>query len=117
MNRQTEYILRGGLVFAFLYPAISSLITPSDWVGFVPMFVRDVVDGNIFLFAFAVIQIPVALGILFFRNPFYPALLGSIILVLVILFNFGSFVLIFRDVSILAMALALMSAHLGRKNY
>ncbi len=111
MNKWTEYILRVGLAFAFLYPAISSLIVPSDWIGFVPMVVRDLVDGNLFLFVFSVIEILVALGILFFRNPFYPALFGGLILVFTILFNFGSFVLIFRDVSILAMVLALVSIH------
>ncbi len=111
MNKQTEYILRVGLSFAFLYPAISSLINPTDWIGFVPVFVRDIVDGNLFLLALSVIEIFVALGILFFKNPFYPAFLGSILLASIILFNIGSFVLIFRDVSILAMALALMFAH------
>ncbi len=104
-----------GLAFAFLYPAISSLIMPSDWVGYVPLFVRDIVDVNLFLFIFSVTEIFVALGILFFKNPFYPLLLGSVILVSIISFNIGSFVLIFRDVSILAMALALMSAHWRRK--
>ncbi len=99
--------LRIGLAFAFLYPAISSLITPSDWIGFVPRIFRDLFDGEQFLILFSIIEILIGLGILFVRRPtlFLYAAIG--ILGAVVYFNLGAFDLVFRDISIIAMAIAL----------
>ncbi len=99
--------LRIGLAFAFLYPAISSLITPSDWIGFVPRVLRDILGGEHFLIFFSVIELFIGAGILFMRRPLIP--LGAAIIVLgtVVYFNLGALDLVFRDIPIITMAIAL----------
>lgn len=101
--------LRAGLAFAFLYPAIASLITPSDWIGFAPRAVREIFGAERFLLFFSFVEILIGVGILFLRRPTVPAVLAIGVLSAVLVFNLGSLDLVFRDVSIIGMALALIA--------
>jgi uncharacterized membrane protein len=38
--KNKKYLLQLGLAFVLLYAGISSFLHPSDWVGFVPVWVR-----------------------------------------------------------------------------
>lgn len=105
-QKYLEYSLRLGLAFAFIYPAVSAFIEPNNWIGFIPVFIRDVVPADIFLPIYSIAELIIGAGILLSKNPFYYALSGAFVLVLVVILNIGSFDLVFRDVSIIAMALA-----------
>lgn len=101
------WALRLGLAFAFLYPAISSLITPSDWIGFVPRAMRELFGGDQFLTVFSIIEILIGAGVLFMRRPLISLYAAIGVLAVVVYFNLGAFDLVFRDISIIAMAIAL----------
>lgn len=103
------WALRAGLAFAFLYPAVASLITPSDWVGFVPREVREIFGAERFLLFFSFVEILIGVGILFLRRPMIPAVFAIGILSGVLVFNLGSLDLVFRDVSMIGMAAALIA--------
>ena len=103
------WALRAGLAFAFLYPAIASLIAPSDWIGFSPHAVREIFGAERFLFFFSFVEILIGVGILFLHRPLVPAIAAIGVLSAVLSFNLGSLDLVFRDVSMLGMAAALIA--------
>ena len=113
MSKTAEYILRGGLAFAFLYPPYSAIMEPESWIGFFPQFLRDIAGNEtILLHGFGIIEVIIALWILFGRNIFIPSVIAAIMLLSIVLFNWGAMEILFRDLSIFAMALALAVQHL-----
>lgn len=105
MKKETPFILlRVGLAFAFLYAAISAFITPSSWLGFLPSFLRT----TTILALFSIVEIIVALWLLSGKKVFYASILSVLMLLGIILFNLGALEIIFRDVTILLAALALV---------
>lgn len=106
-NKISEYALRLGLAFAFLYPAVSSFLDPNSWIGFFPFFLRDNFPHQLLLSGFSLFEIAVALTLLFLKNPFYPSLLAAIVLAAIILLNLPEFPILFRDLTILLAALSL----------
>lgn len=109
----TEKVLRVGLAFAFLYPAIAAWFNPFAWVGYFPPFILTMAFGHdiVLLHIFGITEILIALWILFGRRIFIPSFLAALYLVGIILFNLTQMDVIFRDISILAIAIALMFTH------
>ncbi|HEY4519674.1 MAG TPA: hypothetical protein VJH33_01410 [Candidatus Paceibacterota bacterium] len=99
-------LLRGGLAFSFLYPPIAALIDPMSWVGYLPYFVRGIAPDEVLLHAFGVVEIVLALWLLSGVRVYIPAFLMAIILIAIVFLNPGNFAVLFRDLSIAAMALA-----------
>ncbi|MGB2580656.1 MAG: hypothetical protein WBC83_03090 [Minisyncoccia bacterium] len=99
-------LLKLGVAFAFIYPAISAFIDPSQWIGYVPSFVDSILPSEIFLPIFSTIEILVALGVLFWNNPIPPVVAG-IMLVSIVVFNSSEFSVVFRDLSIATMSFGL----------
>lgn len=106
-----ELLLRLGVAFAFLYPPINAVIDPYSWVGYFPSFVRDFGDEMVFLHLFGVAEAVIGLWILSGRSIFWPSLAATLALVAIVAFNLGDFQVLFRDLSIAAMALALALMH------
>ncbi len=115
-NKKIEYILRFGLAFAFIYPAISAFVEPNNWIGFIPVFIREIVPASIFLPIYSVAELIIGAGIIFSKNPLYYAVSGIFILSAVVILNVGSFDLVFRDVSVIGIAVALIMLNLNVKN-
>lgn len=108
MNRRAELLLRFGVAFAFLYPPVAAYLDPFSWIGFFPQFLRDTVGNDtLLLHSFGVFEIVVALWILFGKNISIPSLLAAATVAGIIVFNWSAMDIVFRDVSILTMALAL----------
>jgi uncharacterized membrane protein YphA (DoxX/SURF4 family) len=110
MNRTdiAHVSLRIGLAFAFLYPAIAALSDPQSWFGYFPRFVRDLpIDHLLLLHGFGAIEAIIAIWILSGYKIRIPAVIAAVVLTLIIIFNGGAFDVIFRDVTIAAIALAL----------
>lgn len=105
--RTADLLLRLGVAFSFLFPPVNALIDPYSWVGYFPSFVRDLGPEMLLLHVFGVVEVVLALWILSGRRIFYPSLAAAAILALIVLANLGDFQVLFRDVSIAAMALAL----------
>lgn len=106
VNKNALLLLRLGVAFAFLYPAISSLVDPTSWIGYVPSWVTVIMPRETFLPLFSVFEILVACGTLFLGSMLPPILAGATLLSIVA-FNPSEFPVTFRDVAIACMAFAL----------
>ena len=113
-----NFILRAGAAFAFLFPAIDALFNPYTWEGYFPNFVHQLpVDPLILLHAFGLLEVVLALWLLSGKHVRIPAVLMTLMLVAIVVFNMNDFELLFRDLSIAAITLALaVSPRLGLKD-
>lgn len=104
-----EWLLRIGVVGSFLYPPFDALMDPYSWIGYFPAFLTNLVapHGVLLLHAFGVLEIGIALWLLFGRSVRIPALVASILLIAIVVCNLPQFQVLFRDVSIALAALAL----------
>lgn len=113
----TETLLRLGVSFAFLYPAVSAWFNPYAWIGYMPAFLLDLSGQHdmLLLHLFGALEIALAIWIMIGRNILIPSVIAAGILALIILFNFTQMDVLFRDVPILFMtvALALMQKRAG----
>jgi uncharacterized membrane protein YphA (DoxX/SURF4 family) len=100
-------LLRFGLAFSFLYPPLAALVDPISWASYFPPLIRDFGDPTLFLHAFGVLEVIIALWILSGWHIRIPATAACILLVGIVLVNLNQFDVLFRDLSIAAMALAL----------
>lgn len=101
-------LLKVAVAFAFLYPPIAAVFNPSAWIWFVPDFVEMFVSKEFFLHAFGLVEVIIALGILFMKKPIVPLIAASAILFVIVVIDFSTFDIVFRDISILLAALALI---------
>lgn len=111
-ERVANVILRAGVAFAFLYPALNALVDPYSWIGYLPNFVRAIAHivsapDLVVLHAFGALEVVIALWILSGKKIFIPSALATLILVVIVFLNLQDFQIIFRDVSITAASLAL----------
>lgn len=105
-NKNAILLLKIGVAFAFIYPALSAFTDPSQWIGYVPMWVDSFIPREIFLQIFSTIEIFVAIGVLYWDNPI-PSIIAGTMLVTIVLFNKSEFSVVFRDLSIATMAFGL----------
>ena len=103
MNKTVFLLLRIGVAFAFIYPAVSAFITPTNWIGFLPIFLAT----ETFLLLWGIVEIILGLWILSGKKIFIPSLLASLALIGVIVFNFTQIDILFRDVVILLVTISL----------
>ncbi|MBY0110769.1 hypothetical protein K2Y00_02080 [Patescibacteria group bacterium] len=108
-----ELLLRVGVAFSFLYPPLSALGDPYSWIGYFPGFLVSLAgtNGTLMLHAFGVIEVLIALWILFGKNIFIPSLLAGVALMAIVVLNGPQFLVLFRDVSIALAAFALAYQH------
>ena len=104
-----ELLLRVGVGFAFIYPAISAWFNPYAWVGYFPSLASQIMGPNelLFLHLFGIFEILIGLWIISGKHILAPSVIASALLFLIVIFNFNQFDVLFRDVPILLMALAL----------
>lgn len=113
-----EALLRVGLAFAFLYPAVNAFFDPTTWLGYFPQFVTRAFDviaiplklsDVVLLHSFGILEIALALCVLFGKRVRLPAFIMAGILFAIVLLNLdaSNFSVLFRDISIACAALAL----------
>jgi uncharacterized membrane protein YphA (DoxX/SURF4 family) len=102
-----SWLLRGGLVFVFLYAGISSLQHPLEWVGFLPTFLTKIVTATTLIKIFAIYELALALWIISGKFLRYSALLCAVTLAGIVITNPSQLITTFRDVGLACMALAL----------
>lgn len=108
MHKNAVLLLKLGIAFAFLYPAISAFVDPSAWIGYVPQWIDSFIPRETFLPIFSAFEIIVALGVLFW-NRTLPSIVAGVMLVSIVALNKNEFSVVFRDLSIACMAFALAS--------
>lgn len=99
-------LLKLGVAFSFIYPAISGFINPEMWLGYVPAWIDTFLPREIFLHIFSTFEIFVAFGVLFW-NKAYPSIVAGLILLTIVLLNISEFSVVFRDIPIAIMAFAI----------
>lgn len=108
-------VMRIGVAFAFLYPAISAYFEPYTWIGYFPEFIKGYVPDLVLLHAFGAVEIIIALWILSGFKIYWPSLVATAMLLSIVLFNLHEFPILFRDLSIAALALALVLMNAQKK--
>src|SRR3989344_2236731 len=102
-----SFFLRLGISAVFLYAAIASFLTPSNWIGFLPGWLKNIIPATFLLFAFSVYEIILSLWLLSGKKIFYAGILASITLFLIIVTNISELDILFRDIAILFSSIAL----------
>ena len=106
-----SFLLRAGLAIILLYAGFSALLNPLAWVAFMPGWLIVIVSPNFFLPTFAVFQILLALWLLSNKFILEAALVTSLILLAIIIFNLAALDIVFRDLTILFACFALLALH------
>lgn len=100
--------LRAGAAYAFLYPPLAALADPVSWFSYFPGFIRNLpLDPALILHGFGAIEVVIALWLLSGRNIRIPAALATVLLLGIVAFNTAQMDVVFRDLSIALMTLAL----------
>lgn len=110
-TKTADMVLRAGLAFSFLYPPVNALSYSDAWVGYIPSFMGFLGNPVTLLHVFGIVEIGIALWILLGKSIWLPATLAACILVGIVAFNMPEFQVLFRDLSIAALALALAIIH------
>ena len=112
MNKsdKVSLILRVCLAFSFIYVAISSFISPQNWVGFLPEFLPgNFITENYFLLSFSIFELILGVWLLSNKKIYYASIVSSVVLFGIIIFNLGAMDIIFRDVSLFLASIALFT--------
>jgi hypothetical protein len=108
MNRSAHLALRLGAAVAFLYPPLAAIGDPISWEGYFPHFIRALpVDTLYLLHGFGLIEAILAVWVLSGWKIRLPAALMTLILAAIVIANFSDISVLFRDVSIACLTLAL----------
>jgi len=109
-------LLRIGLASVFLYAGIAGLIEPSNWIGFIPQFLKNFFSESLLLTGFSSFEIILGIWVLTNWKIVYASLLAALTILGIILLNLGALDVTFRDVTVFFTALALFIAnYTGKK--
>lgn len=103
-----ELLLKVGLAVVFLYAAVAAFFDPGSWIGYFPSFLREILPGHLVLNLFSIYEISLALWLIWGRWLFWSGLLSALSLLGIVVFNLSQMDVIFRDLGLIFMALALM---------
>lgn len=107
-------ILRIALAFVFLYAAVSSFISPNDWIGYMPKFMRGIVPDQVLLGGFSLFEIALSAWLLCGLYAKYAALLAAAMLAGIVVLNPALLPITFRDIGLFIAALALYAEESGK---
>ncbi|OGE31085.1 hypothetical protein A2631_05425 [Candidatus Daviesbacteria bacterium RIFCSPHIGHO2_01_FULL_44_29] len=107
MNSKALLVLRLGLAFVFLYASISSFLFPENWIWFIPDWMQKIIPAEPMLMAHASFELALGIWLISGKKLFYAALVAALDLLAIMLPNIGIFDTVFRDVGLLASAVAL----------
>lgn len=108
MRSLAQIVLRVGVAFAFIYPPIAALSDPTGWFTYFPAFIRALpVPELVLLHGFGLLELLLAAWVLSGWRIRIPATIMTLMLLAIVLFNLSDFDILFRDLAIAAMTLAL----------
>ncbi len=107
-SRCTPIFLRIGLAVVFFYAAISSFLSPNDWSGYLPAFLREIIPANVLLLIFSVVEVILAIWLLTGVYVRFAALVCVVMLLGIVISNFSLLPISFRDIGLMFAALALV---------
>lgn len=101
-----QLLLRLGLAFIFLYAVVSATLSPLNWIGYFPPWAR-IFPEDLLLKLFSAGELGLALWLLSGWKLFYSAAGAALLLAAITLSNLSLLDVTFRDVGLVAAALAL----------
>jgi len=107
MMKNPQLLPRIAIAGAFLYPAISALLTPAAWIGYFPHFMLGIVPDTVLLSIWSLAEVVIALWILSGKKIFLPSLAACVLLLAIVLFNIPLMSILFRDAALALVALYL----------
>ncbi|HVC35975.1 MAG TPA: DoxX family membrane protein [Candidatus Dormibacteraeota bacterium] len=107
-NMLASLLLRIGLAAVLIYASVSSFVTPSDWIGYLPHFMTNHVSGQLLLHVFSVYETALAIWLLSGIYLKYAAVIAALTFSGIILTNLGLLAVTFRDITMVFAALALI---------
>ncbi|MBP6860118.1 MAG: hypothetical protein KBC38_00960 [Candidatus Pacebacteria bacterium] len=114
--RHADFVLRLALAFSLLYPAVHAWFEPLSWLGYIPALAAALwpFSNEVLLHLFGAVEIVLAFWLLSGRRIAVPAALSALILVFIVVTNPVQFEVLFRDLSIAGIAIALALLHWKR---
>ena len=106
-----SFLLRTGLAIVFLYAAIASFIEPTSWIGYLPSWTENIMPRETALVFFSIYEIALTLWLFSGKKIYYAALLATLTMAGIVVFNFGELNIVFRDVAIMFSAITLTVLH------
>ena len=100
-------ILRVGLAFSFLYAAYASFVDPTSWAAFFPSWITDSVSTKTLLWVSGVGELVLGALLLSGWRVTIASLVAVVGLLGIVAGNMGQFVILFRDLSLAIVAVAL----------
>lgn len=103
-----KWCLRFGLAFVFVYASIEIFLSPERFLKYVPYFIIQLVPSDLFLPAFGVSEILLAMWLLSGWKVHFPSMLAALMMAAIVVFNMDYFQILFRNVAIGFGAIALV---------
>ena len=107
-NNTASLLIRTGLAIVLLYAATSSLITPQDWVIYLPRFATDIIAADTLIKLFAIYELVLAGLLISGKYIRWVGLVTAATFLGILLSNFSLFRITFRDIALLFASLALV---------
>lgn len=108
----TMLLLRIGLAFSFIYPPLSAFLDPYAWVGYIPAFLTlSGLSDMTLLHLFGLLELLVGVLLLLNIQVRKTAAVAAVILFFIVAYHYRQMDVLFRDIPILLMAVALMLSH------
>lgn len=101
-------IIRIGLAIVFAYAAINAFQEPAAWIGFIPGFSSQFIDPKVALDLISVTQLGLAIWLITGKYVKYSAAISVALLGGIMIFNPDTFLITFRDIGLIAAAVALI---------
>lgn len=109
-----KFLIRGGLAFVFAYAALEMYMHPDVFIKYIPPFMGNLMNLDIFLTLFGVGEAALAIWLLTGWKGTYASLLSLFLLIGIVVFNLEHFHILFRNVAIGSAALALFCLEIPR---
>lgn len=113
--RMPFLLLRLGLATVLAYAAISSFMTPDDWVGYLPSMLTDLLDANMLLKLFSAYELLLVIWLLSGWRLELAGLFCGATFAGIIVSNASLLQITFRDIALVFASLALASLAWGQK--
>ncbi len=102
-----SFTLRVALAVPFLFAAIDATLQPEAWIGFMPLFLQNLLPNTLLLGAFSLYELGLALWLLSGWKTKEAAALSALTLLAITVTNITVLEIVFRDVGLLLAAIAL----------
>ena len=113
-SKLTSFILRVVLAVPFLFAAIDATLQPEAWIGFMPLFFRNLLPEALLLVAFSLHQAGLTFWLLSGWKTKEAAVFAALTLLIITAANITVLEIVFRDIGLLLAAVALGVLHLKK---